>query len=148
MLREATRQAGVVPSAAYRHFEDRRALLDAVCSAAQAALAVAIEEELAGLADYGNPADAARARLRAVGTGYMRFARKRAGALSDGFLGVGQFAERRQPGACREWRHDALPAFGRRVRRTCRGWGIAEGASPWSRIFWRGRRCMVWECSS
>ena len=85
VLREATRRAGVAPSAAYRHFEDRRALLDAVCSAAQAALAVAIEEELASLADDGNPADAARARLRAVGTGYMKFARKEPGLFRTAF---------------------------------------------------------------
>jgi AcrR family transcriptional regulator len=46
VLREATRRAGVAPSAAYRHFEDRQALLDAVCSAAQASLAVTMEAEL------------------------------------------------------------------------------------------------------
>lgn len=85
VLREATRQAGVVPSAAYRHFADRQALLDAVCSASQAALAGAIEEELAGLVDDGDPADAARARLRAVGTGYMRFARQEPGLFRTAF---------------------------------------------------------------
>ncbi len=85
VLREATRRAGVAPSAAYRHFADRRALLDAVCSAAQAALAVAIEEELAGLTGRGDAADVARARLRAVGTGYMRFARKEPGLFRAAF---------------------------------------------------------------
>ena len=85
VLREATRRVGVAPSAAYRHFTDRQALLDAVCSAAQAALAVAIEEELAGLTGDGGPADAARARLRAVGTGYMRFARKEPGLFRTAF---------------------------------------------------------------
>lgn len=85
VLREATRRAGVAPSAAYRHFEDRRALLDAVCSAAQAALAVAIEEELAGLPDNGDPADDAKARLRAVGTGYMRFVREEPGLFRTAF---------------------------------------------------------------
>lgn len=34
VLRETTRRVVVAPSAAYRHFEDRRALLDVVCSAA------------------------------------------------------------------------------------------------------------------
>ncbi len=53
VLREATRRVGVAPSAAYRHFADRRALLDAVCSASQAALAVAMEEELDGLPNGG-----------------------------------------------------------------------------------------------
>ncbi len=74
VLREATRRAGVAPSAAYRHFADRRALLGAVCSAAQAALAVAMEGELAKVPNRGDPATRARARLRAVGTGYLRFA--------------------------------------------------------------------------
>ena len=88
VLREATRRVGVAPSAAYRHFEDRRALLDAVCSAAQAELAVAIEGELAGLpprADAGDSYDVARARLRAVGTGYMRFAREEPGLFRTAF---------------------------------------------------------------
>ena len=85
VLREATRRAGVVPSAAYRHFADRRALLDAVCSAAQSALAVAMEEELAGVGDGGGAADRARARLRAVGAGYLRFARTEPGLFRTAF---------------------------------------------------------------
>ena len=85
VLREATRRAGVAPSAAYRHFEDRRALLDAVCSAAQASLAVTIEAELAGLSLPGEPAGLARARLRAVGTGYLRFAREEPGLFRTAF---------------------------------------------------------------
>ncbi|MDQ3429391.1 MAG: TetR/AcrR family transcriptional regulator [Actinomycetota bacterium] len=85
VLREATRRAGVAPSAAYRHFADRRALLDAVCSAAQSALAVAIEAELAGLSRGGDSADGARACLRAVGTGYLRFARAEPGLFRTAF---------------------------------------------------------------
>ena len=85
VLREATRRAGVAPSAAYRHFADRQALLDAVCSAAQGELAEAMETELAGLARGGDSADAARARLRAVGTGYLRFARAEPGLFWTAF---------------------------------------------------------------
>ena len=85
VLREATRRAGVAPSAAYRHFADRRALLDAVCSAAQSALAVAIEAELTGLSRGGDSADGARARLRAVGTGYLRFAQAEPGLFRTAF---------------------------------------------------------------
>ena len=85
VLREATRRAGVAPSAAYRHFADRRALLDAVCSAAQAALAVAMEEELAGVEREQNPAESARARLRAVGAGYLRFAQEEPGLFRTAF---------------------------------------------------------------
>ncbi len=85
VLREATRRVGVAPSAAYRHFADRRALLDAVCSASQAALAVAMEEELDGLPNGEDPADATRARLRAVGAGYLRFAQAEPGLFRTAF---------------------------------------------------------------
>jgi AcrR family transcriptional regulator len=85
VLREATRRVGVAPSAAYRHFEDRRALLDAVCSAALAKLARVMEAELAGLSRGGDPANDARARLRAVGTGYLRFAQAEPGLFRTAF---------------------------------------------------------------
>jgi AcrR family transcriptional regulator len=85
VLREATRRVGVAPNAAYRHFVDRRALLDAVCSAAQSLLAVAIEQELAAVKTTGGPAAIARARLRAVGTGYVRFAQKEPGLFRTAF---------------------------------------------------------------
>src|SRR5437899_6390793 len=74
VLREATRRAGVVPNAAYRHFASRQELLQAVRSAALAALAAAMESELAGLPAGGHPADFARASLRAIGLGYLHFA--------------------------------------------------------------------------
>ena len=88
VLREATRKAGVAPSAAYRHFADRRALLDAVCSAALAALARAMEAELAGLPRDGEPDGGpivARARFGAVGRGYLRFAREEPGLFRTAF---------------------------------------------------------------
>lgn len=79
VLREATRRAGVAPNAAYRHFADRHALLHEVCNTAQSVLAMAIEDELAGVPRDGDPAAVARAGLRAVGTGYLRFARAEPG---------------------------------------------------------------------
>jgi AcrR family transcriptional regulator len=85
VLREATRRVGVAPNAAYRHFADRRALLDTVCSAAQSLLAVAIERELASVKTTGDPAAVARARLRAVGTGYIRFAQAEPGLFRTAF---------------------------------------------------------------
>jgi hypothetical protein len=42
VLREATRRVGVVPYAAYRHFADRQAVRQAVCSAAIAMVAVGL----------------------------------------------------------------------------------------------------------
>jgi AcrR family transcriptional regulator len=85
VLREATRRVGVVPNAAYRHFADRQALLEAVCAAAQSAVAATMESELAALPPAGDPADAARARLRAVGTGYLRFAQAEPGLFRTAF---------------------------------------------------------------
>jgi AcrR family transcriptional regulator len=85
VLREATRRVGVAPNAAYRHFADRRALLEAVCSAAQSLLAVAIEQELATVRTAADPAAVARARLRAVGVGYLRFAQKEPGLFRTAF---------------------------------------------------------------
>ena len=85
VLREATRRAGVVPNAAYRHFGSRQALLQAVRSAALSALAVAMEAELGLLRRGRRRADFARASLRAVGTGYLRFAQAEPGLFRTAF---------------------------------------------------------------
>jgi AcrR family transcriptional regulator len=85
VLREATRRVGVAPNAAYRHFADHQALLAAVRSAAQAMLAASIESELAKLPPSDDPASAARAHLRAVGTGYLRFAQAEPGLFRTAF---------------------------------------------------------------
>jgi len=85
VLREATRRAGVVPNAAYRHFGSREALLQAVRAAALSALAVAMENELAALPADMDPVDFARASLRAVGTGYLRFAEAETGLFRTAF---------------------------------------------------------------
>jgi len=74
VLRAATRRTGVSPNAAYRHFSDRDALVAAVSDAASAASAAAIEAEWDAV-----PAGDAEAHLRAVGVGYLRFARDEPG---------------------------------------------------------------------
>jgi AcrR family transcriptional regulator len=84
VLREATRRAGVVPNAAYRHFASRQELLQAVRSAALSALAVAMETELARVRGK-RPAYFARASLRAIGTGYLRFAQAEPGLFRTAF---------------------------------------------------------------
>lgn len=86
VLREATRQVGVVPNAAYRHFADRQALLLAVSDGAQAQLALAMEREIDALPRRRDPARAARDRLRAVGTGYLRFAQEEPGLFRAAFF--------------------------------------------------------------
>jgi len=115
VLREATRRAGVSPNAAYRHFADRHALLEAVCSECQSGVARAMEAEQAAIpaadaaasaatgapiapgraapptaeaaARPGAPVDAvtARLRFRAVGTGYLRFALAEPGLFRTAF---------------------------------------------------------------
>jgi AcrR family transcriptional regulator len=87
VLREATRRAGVVPNAAYRHFASRDGLLQAVRSAALSALAVAMETELSRLPRGRRAAEFARASLRAIGTAYVRFAQQETGLFRTAFAG-------------------------------------------------------------
>src|ERR1700749_3795740 len=79
ILREATRQAGVSPNAAYRHFAGQAALLEAVRSACISRLAAAIEEEMARNQPGRDPKVYARKSLCAVGMGYLGFALREPG---------------------------------------------------------------------
>lgn len=85
VLREATRRAGVAPNAAYRHFSSHGDLLQAVRAAALSSLALAIEAEIAGVRRSKLPAESARATLRAVGTGYLKFALAETGLFRTAF---------------------------------------------------------------
>ena len=89
VLREATRRAGVAPNAAYRHFASREDLLRAVRTAGLGAMAHSMEVELAKVRRGLAPADAARASLRAVGRGYLRFAQAEPGLFHTAFLASG-----------------------------------------------------------
>lgn len=94
VLREATRRAGVVPNAAYRHFGSHADLLEAVRAEALAAVARAMEDQLdavtrelpAGRAGKAQAAARARARVRAIGTGYLRYALQEPGLFRTAFL--------------------------------------------------------------
>ncbi|MEV5875942.1 TetR/AcrR family transcriptional regulator [Streptomyces sp. NPDC052101] len=85
VLRAVTREAGVVPNAAYRHFADRAALLHVVSQAAMAQVARTMEAEQAALPPAADATAAARARFRAVGTGYLRFAQEEPGLFRTAF---------------------------------------------------------------
>ena len=98
VLREATRRAGVVPNAAYRHFANRQDLLEAVRAAALSQLAmemeaameaeratVSPEDDEADAADAADAATRARAMLRAVGRGYLRYAQRETGLFRTAF---------------------------------------------------------------
>jgi AcrR family transcriptional regulator len=85
VLREATRRAGVVPNAAYRHFASRQELLMAVRAYAMSELAIAMETEMANLTDDPRSAEFARGCLRAVGIGYLRFSHAEPGLFRTAF---------------------------------------------------------------
>ncbi len=74
-LREAARRAGVSPTAVYRHFEDRRALMLSVKHVVLDRLATAMQEALARPLPHGMDAAAgAREHFIRIGTAYVDFA--------------------------------------------------------------------------
>ncbi|QEE30252.1 TetR/AcrR family transcriptional regulator [Terriglobus albidus] len=85
ILREATRQAGVAPNAAYRHFAGQAELLDAVRSACLSRVAAAIEDEMKKHKAGRNPQAFARKSLHAVGMGYLGFAMREPGMFRTAF---------------------------------------------------------------
>lgn len=85
ILREATRQAGVSPNAAYRHFASQAKLLDAVRSACLSRVAAAIEDEMKSYRLGRDPQAFARKSLRAVGMGYLGFAMREPGMFRTAF---------------------------------------------------------------
>jgi AcrR family transcriptional regulator len=98
VLREATRRAGVVPNAAYRHYASRLQLLREVRAAALSSVAAAMERELAATPSKGRAAEVARAGLRAVGSGYLRFARDQTGLFRTAFFAEPEVFEAGQAG--------------------------------------------------
>lgn len=93
VLREATRRAGVSPNAAYRHFADRSALVAAVSDAAAGETAAAIEREWDAVPVELEPVERAQAHLRAVGIGYLAFARDEPGLFRAAFTVPTDLAE-------------------------------------------------------
>ena len=85
VLREATRQAGVAPNAAYRHFANHQALFEAVRAATLGLLAQAMETELEKAETLADPAERARAMLAAIGRGYLGFAQTETGWFRTAF---------------------------------------------------------------
>jgi AcrR family transcriptional regulator len=86
-LREVTRRAGVAANAAYRHFEDRDALLSAVSVAALGIVAAEMDDEIERAARMRAAGDRTRAEeeLDAVGRAYVRFALRQPGLFRAAF---------------------------------------------------------------
>jgi AcrR family transcriptional regulator len=97
VLREVARRTGVSHNAAYRHFSDREALIAAVSDAASGASAAAIEAEWNAVAP-GTPAGTAHEHLRAVGIGYLRFARDEPGLFRAAYTVPSNLEQAFSPG--------------------------------------------------
>nr|WP_277349719.1 TetR/AcrR family transcriptional regulator [Planosporangium thailandense] len=85
VLREAARKVGVSATAAYRHFEGRGELIHAVKELALTELAARMQDELATSEPVPDPPAEALRRLRALGTGYIRFALAEPGLFRTAF---------------------------------------------------------------
>jgi AcrR family transcriptional regulator len=84
-IREATRRVGVSPNAAYRHFPDREALLQAVATAIQHRMTATMRTSVRGRGSTE--------LLRAVGIGYIKFALDEPGWFAVAFFGASQSDE-------------------------------------------------------
>lgn len=73
-LREAARAVGVSAAAAYRHFEDRSALLKALAHEGLARLATEMEDSVAAAPGAPGSATRATAELARIGAAYVEFA--------------------------------------------------------------------------
>ena len=76
---------GVVPNAAYRHFDDRDALLAAVRDEAVRELARRMADGMSKVRPRPHTPTGARLRLRAVGQAYLAFARTEPGLFDTAF---------------------------------------------------------------
>lgn len=85
VLREATRQAGVVPNAAYRHFANHEALFNAVRGYVVSEMAKSIEAEIDTVKHIEEPVQRAQALLAAVGRGYVNYALREPNLFITGF---------------------------------------------------------------
>lgn len=85
VLRAVSRRAGVSHNAAYRHFADRDALLQAVCERCMGALARLMEQGIAAVDPAERSLVAVRARLRATGAAYVEFALSEPGWFRTAF---------------------------------------------------------------
>jgi AcrR family transcriptional regulator len=85
VLREAARQVGVSPTAAYRHFANHDDLLHAVKERALTDLAERMETEISAGEELADPVADGLRRLRAIGLGYVSYAVAEPGLFRTAF---------------------------------------------------------------
>jgi AcrR family transcriptional regulator len=88
VLREVARRAGVSHNAAYRHFDNRAALLAEVSERAYDELERAMRERIAAV-EEADPVERGLARLRETGRAYVDFALTEPGLFATAFTGSG-----------------------------------------------------------
>jgi AcrR family transcriptional regulator len=98
VLREVARRAGVSHNAAYRHFEDRAALLAEVSDRAMSDLEAAMRAGIATVT-VTDPTGRALARLREIGRAYVEFAVRETGLFAVAFTAQEGVAAHRDPDA-------------------------------------------------
>lgn len=107
-LREVTRAVGVSPNAAYRHFADLRALVTAAAGRARQQVALTMDTHIVEAISGKVGAEAAVARLCAVGLGYIDFARREPGLFQLAVTAHDRFDDGAGPAAGEE---DGAPPF-------------------------------------
>jgi AcrR family transcriptional regulator len=98
VLREVARRAGVSHNAAYRHFEDRAALLAEVADRAMAALEDAMRARADAVA-IDDPVQRAVRRLGETGRAYVEFALAEPGLFAVAFTSPETVTAHRNPAA-------------------------------------------------
>lgn len=96
-IRAAARLAGVTPTAAYRHFADHAALIEAVRQLAMERLSAAMTRYLRRLPATKDPVAAAVDRLRSIGRGYIHFAVTEPGLFRTAFFAGKGESDAHQP---------------------------------------------------
>lgn len=84
-IRATAREAGVTPTATYRHFDNQLDLLSAAKDEAMDRMAAVILDLLEEPPPGADPAQVAVGRLRAAGRGYVRFALDQPGLFKMAF---------------------------------------------------------------
>jgi AcrR family transcriptional regulator len=88
VLREAARKVGVSATAAYRHFDRHSDLKEAVKLECQAQLRGRMQAAVAAVDPLPDPAAEAVRKLRAIGQGYLEFARAEPGLYRTAFCRI------------------------------------------------------------
>lgn len=94
-LREVTRDVGVTPRAAYRHYADRDALVRAVSRVALRGIGEEMARRLGQVVRQGSPEVIAARDLAAIGEGYVAAALAEPGLFETALFGLDDLAETR-----------------------------------------------------